>query len=107
MNEKVFEIWFENAFLPKLPRERNVVIVMEMKKNITLSSLERFSQWIWKENDMIKFMVKHSIVIFNLVPAKPVLLEKIRERNIPKQYIIDSVAKKVGYDVLWLHPNTT
>ena len=49
---------------------------------------------------MIKFMVKHSIVIFNLVPAKPVLLEKIRERNIPKQYIIDSVAKKVGYDVL-------
>ena len=40
MNEKVFEIWFENAFLPKLPRERererererNVVIVMEMKK---------------------------------------------------------------------------
>ena len=77
------------------------------EKNITLSSLERFSQWIWKENDMIKFMVKHSIVMFNLVPAKPVLLEKIRDRNIPKQYVTNSVAKKVGYDVLWLHPNTT
>ena len=49
---------------------------------------------------MIKFMVKHNIVILNLVPAKPVLLEKIRERNIQKQYVIDSVAKRVGYDIL-------
>lgn len=49
---------------------------------------------------MIKFMVKHNIVILNLVPAKPVLLEKIRERNIRKQYVIDSVAKRVGYDIL-------
>ena len=37
-------------------------------------------------------MIKQNIDIPNPIPAKPVLLEKIREKNIPEQYVIDSMA---------------
>ena len=32
MNEKVFEDWFENVLLPKLTKERNIVIIMANAK---------------------------------------------------------------------------
>ena len=51
-----------------------------------------------KKHDMIKFKVKHTIDIPNPIP------EKIRESNIPKQYVIDSITKKVAYDFLGLPP---
>lgn len=53
-----------------------------------------------KKHDMIKFKVKHTIDIPNPIPEKAVLLEKISESNIPKQYVIDSITKKVAYDFL-------
>ena len=37
-------------------------------------------------------MIKQNIDVPNTIPAKPVLQEKIREKNIPKQYVIDSMA---------------
>lgn len=57
-----------------------------------------------KKHDMIKFKVKHTIDIPNPIPEKAVLLEKISESNIPKQYVIDSITKKVAYDFLGLPP---
>lgn len=45
-----------------------------------------------KKDDLIKYMIKQNIDIPNPIPAKPVLLEKILEKNIPKQYVIDSMA---------------
>ena len=58
-----------------------------------------------KKHDMIKFKVKNTIDILNPIPEKAVLLEKINESNIPKQYAIDSITKKVGYDFLGLPPH--
>ena len=49
-------------------------------------------------------MVKYNINILNLIPTKPVLLEKIRGRNTTKQYVINSMVKQVSYDVLKLPP---
>ena len=57
-----------------------------------------------KKHDMIKFKVKNTIDILNPIPEKAVLLEKINESNIPKQYAIDSITKKVGYDFLGFPP---
>ena len=57
-----------------------------------------------EKNNAIKFMVKYNINILNLIPTKPVLLEKIRGRNTTKQYVINSMVKKVSYDVLQLPP---
>ena len=53
---------------------------------------------------MIVFMSKHDIEIPNPIPTKSVLLEKILIifKNIEKQYVIDSMAEKGGYSVLWL-----
>ena len=45
-----------------------------------------------KKDDLIKYMIKQNIDVPNTIPAKPVLQEKIREKNIPKQYVIDSMA---------------
>ena len=57
-----------------------------------------------EKNNAIKFMVKYNINILNLIPTKPVLLEKILGRNTTKQYVINSMVKKVSYDVLQLPP---
>ena len=49
-------------------------------------------------------MSKHDIEIPNPIPTKSVFLEKILMifKNIEKQYVIDSMAEKGGYSVLWL-----
>ena len=39
-----------------------------------------------------------------LIPTKPLLLSLTREANVPKQYIIDSIAKTSGCSVLRLPP---
>ena len=51
---------------------------------------------------MISFMTKHHIEILSPFPAKPVLLEKIHEANIPKKYVIDKMATAAGCSVLRL-----
>ena len=57
-----------------------------------------------KKNYMISFMTKHHIEIPSPLPVKHVLLEKIREANILKKYIIDSMATTAVYSVLRLPP---
>ena len=47
-------------------------------------------------------MTKHHIEIPSLLPVKPMLLEKIREANIPKKYVIDEMATAAGYSPLHL-----
>ena len=95
MNGKEFEDWFENVLVPELPKERNVVIVMDHAKYHS-RLIEKTPLVNMKKDYIIKFMVKHNKDIPNPVPTKPVLLEKIRKRNVPKQYVIDLEDKKVG-----------
>ena len=47
-------------------------------------------------------MTKHHIEIPSPLPVKPMLLEKIREANIPKKYVIDEMATAAGYSPLHL-----
>ena len=54
--------------------------------------VERTPSINMKKDELIKYMIKQNIDIPNPIPAKPVLLEKIREKNIPEQYVIDSMA---------------
>ena len=47
---------------------------------------------------------KNHIEIPSPVPVKSILLEKIREANIPKRYVIDKMATTAGCSVLHLPP---
>ena len=55
-----------------------------------------------KKDEMIAFMLKHNTEIPNPFPVKPVLLEKIREKKLKEQYVIDSMGEKVSYSLLRL-----
>ena len=103
MNGKVFENRFETVLLPKLPKKRNVIVVMGNGKYHSRLVENTLSMNMTKD-DLIKFLVNHNINIPSPIPANPVLLEKIIERNVPKQYVIDSFTKKVGHDALQLPP---
>ena len=105
MNGKVFENWFETVLLPKLPKERNVIAVMGNGKYHSRLFETTLSMNMAKV-DLIKFLVNHDINIPSPIPAKPVLLKKIIDRNVPKQYVIDSFTKKIGHDALQLPPIT-
>ena len=88
-----------------VPKSRQSQILMEcpglaaMNMNTALTLSMNM-----KKDNMNKFLVKHNIDIPNPIPIKPMLPEKILERNVLKQYVIDSFTKKVGYDVLQLPP---
>ena len=103
MNGKVFENWFETVLLPKLPKERNVIAVMGNGKYHSRLFETTLSMNMAKV-DLIKFLVNRDINIPSPIPAKPVLLKKIIDRNVPKQYVIDSFTKKIGHDALQLPP---
>ena len=51
---------------------------------------------------MIDLMSKHDIELPNPIPTKPVLLKKIYEKNVEKQYLIDSMGEKASSSVLRL-----
>ena len=53
---------------------------------------------------MISYMIKHRIDIPLPLPFKPILLQKIREANIPKKYVVHEMALNAGYSVLRLPP---
>ena len=57
-----------------------------------------------RKNGMLEFMKKHNVDIPEPMPTKPVLLSLIREANVPKQYIVDNIAKISDYLVLRLPP---
>ena len=110
---KFFENWFENSLLKNLPQDRKVFIVMDnnkypsrlSEKTPTKSMRKRKKkQKQNKKNDMISFITKHHIEISSPYPVKPVLLEKIREANIPKKYVIDEMVTAAGYSVDCLPP---
>ena len=53
---------------------------------------------------MISFLAKHRIEILSPLPVKSVLLEKIREFNIPKKYVIGEMVTTAISSVLLLSP---
>ena len=57
-----------------------------------------------RKHDMISYMIKHRIDIPLPLPFKPILLQKIREANIPKKYVVHEMALDAGYSVLRLPP---
>ena len=106
---KFFENWLENSLLKNLPQDRKVLIVMDnnkypsrlSKKTPTKSMRKKKKK---KKTDMISFITKHHIEISSPYPVKPVLLEKIREANIPKKYVIDEMVTAAGCSVDCLPP---
>ena len=53
---------------------------------------------------MLEFMMRRNISIPQPVPTKPVLLQKIKQGKIQKEYVTDNLAKKHGHVVLRLPP---
>ena len=46
---------------------------------------------------MISYLIEHRIEIISSLPAKHVLLQKIREANIPNKYAVDKIALDARY----------
>ena len=103
MNGKVFENWFQSNLLPNVPKEKKVVIVLDNSKYHN-RYVEKTPTMNMEKNDTIAFMINHGIEIPNPLPTKPVLLQKIRQANISKQFVIDIMAKEAGLSVLHLPP---
>ena len=103
MNGEVFESWFQEKLLPNLPKDEKVCIVLDNAKYHCRLS-EKTPSMSMRKNEMINFMNKHCIRIPEPVPTKPVLLKLIKDANIQKKYIIDSMAESAGHTVLRLPP---
>ena len=65
--------------------------------------MEKAPSMKMRKNGVIEFMKNHNIIP-EPIPTKLVLLGLIREANVPKQYIIDNIAKPSGCSVLRLPP---
>ena len=85
MSGIVFEDQVENALTTNLCKERKVVAVMENAKYHT-RFIEKALTMNMKKDEMIAFMSKYNIEILNPIPTNLVLLEKIFNKNIEKQY---------------------
>ena len=101
MNAKVFERWFANTLISNIPKDRKFVIVMDNAKYHS-RPVEKSPTMKMRKNVMISYMIKHHIEIPSLLPAKPALLQKILEANIPNKYVIDEMALDAGHSVLKL-----
>ena len=103
MNGEIFEKWFRSSLMPNLPKDRNVVIVMDNAKYHNRLVARNPSMGM-KKAEIIAFMEKNGIPIPTHVPTKPVLLEKIKAKSIPSQYKVDLIANEFGFEVLRLPP---
>ena len=104
MNSDVFESWFGDKLIPNLPKDIKTLIVLDNAK-YHCRLMEKTPSMKMRKNGMIEFMKKHNIIIPEPIPVKPVLLSLIREVNVPKQYIVDNIAKTSGCSVLRLPPH--
>ena len=86
-----------------MPKGKKVVIVLDNAK-YNSRYVEKTPTMNMKKNDMIAFMINHGIEIPDPLPTKPVLLQKIRQANIFKKFVIDIMAKEAGFSVLRLPP---
>ena len=75
-------MWFRSNLLPNLTTDRNVVIVIDNAKYHN-QSVEKTSLMKIGKGDMLAFMANHNIPIPFPVPAKPVLIQKIKYHNAP------------------------
>lgn len=101
MRAAVFAEWFINKLLPNLPMGRTIVMDnaayhsrLEVKAPTTVSN----------KSDMLDYIKKNNIEIPVPIPNKKILLEKIREKQIPKHYVVDSMAKEGGHRIIRLPP---
>ena len=103
MNSEVYESWFGDKLIPNLPKDRKTLIALDNGK-YHRRLMEKTPSMKMRKNGMIEFMKKHNIVRAEPTTTKAVLLSLIREANVPKQYIVDNIAKTSGCSVLRLPP---
>ena len=82
MNGEDLERWFRNNLLANLPANRNVVIVTDNVKYHNQLVEKKHSMKI-RKGDMLTFMAKCNIPVPLPVPIKSVLIQKIKDHNIP------------------------
>lgn len=101
MNGDVFESWFKNFLLPNLPPKS--LIVMDNAKYHSRLYDKAPTQSSLK-GEIIEFLQKQGVVLPEPPPTKVVLLQMVKELNLPKKYIIDEMARAAGHIVLRLPP---
>ena len=87
-------------FIEKLTAKLTVLMVMDNAKYHSRLSEKTPTINMKKIYDFI--YEKTSYWNSSPLPVKPMLLEKIREANIPKKYVIDEMATAAGYSPLYL-----
>lgn len=103
MNGEIFENWFQNTLIKNLPpNERCVIVIDNASYHSRLK--KKVPNMASKKDEIIKFMHDNNLQVPSPVPIKSILIQHIREANIKLEYIVDSIAKENGHEVLRLPP---
>lgn len=108
MNSDLFETWVSKQLLPALEQRypgRECVVVQD---NAAYHSRlkTRPATKSTKKTDLLAIMEQHGIIVQNPDPAtgraptNARLLEKIREANLPREYVVDQLIRDAGHSVL-------
>lgn len=100
MNAEVFENWFRNILLPKLPPHS--VIVMD-NASYHSEQLDKVPNTGSGKSVIQDFLMKNNLY-FEDHYTKKQLLEVLRTRVFPKKYKVDVLAANSGHDILRLPP---
>ena len=101
MNSDVFESWLKKQLPPNLPQK--CVLIIDNASYHSRQEVKVPTQ-ATKKAEILEFMMKKNILMPSPVPTRPVLLERIKLFQVEKEYFVDNLIRRHGYEVLRLPP---
>ncbi|KAJ8961522.1 hypothetical protein NQ318_014772 [Aromia moschata] len=101
MTANLFEEWFSEQLLPKIPPKSVIVMDNAPYHSRILNKIQNITT---KKEDILKFMGNKNMNIPEKIPVKRKLLELIKEQNFKNEYAIDHLASIHGHTVTRLPP---
>ena len=91
MNAEVFKRWLAYTLISNLPKGSKVFTVIDNVKYHSRLA-EKSPTMNMRKNNMISYLIKHRIKVTSPLSAKPALLQKICETDIPDKYVVEKMA---------------
>ena len=92
MNSLHFEDWFENKVLPALP-DKAVVVLDNAKYHSRITDDSKKPTMKWRKA-MIQEWLTGKNILYEQKDTKPILLQRVKEVNVPKKYALEEITKK-------------
>lgn len=100
MNGTNFEDWFEKTLIPRLPESSVIVLDNAPYHSRTVKTIPKSTS---TKETIQKFLIENDIY-FEDKYTKTELLDCIKAFEVRREYVIDTIAKRKGHDVLRLPP---